>query len=306
VIAAFSSSARVDARGEVRAQLLPGKYRIRVTPPGASVVDLGLLAGFESTLTVWPDDGGGAAAQAGRVIEVPPAISLEGRVVTASGSPERDGQAARAAGTAIRGVEVRASSGSLNRGACPQPLGSQDPAQLACERRRAIVLRDALAEDPFVPRTRSAHSTGDGRFRVDGLDCGQCRPGSGARFDVSIRPSLEAGLAWQVRHSVDLYTTSSIETFRLPTPAAARLRLTYGGATPAAQSSPRALSGALVRAYVLVDDQSELVRDPRDLVPCVAMPIPGGGRCLRSLLQVAEMRSGADGELLLLLPPAEE
>lgn len=285
VIAAFSRRAEVDERGEVQLELLPGEYRIRVTPPGVDVQDLGLLAGYESTLTVWPNVDG-QSAQAGHVIEVPPAISLTGAVVTDVGARP------------VGGVEVRATASDPNRAPC-----LLDANDARCDRQRATVLRDALGEDAFVPRTRAAVSAGNGEFRIDGLDCGQCRPGSGARFDVTARPPAASGLAWHPISALDLHSDGPVGTFRLPVPVAIPMRLTYGGTLGDPLNPPRQLSGALVRVFAVVDDAARVVRDADGLLPCVSMPTPTGEPCLQSLIQLAELRSDDRGELLLLLPP---
>jgi hypothetical protein len=68
----------------------------------------------------------------------------------------------------------------------------------------------------------------------------------------------------------------------------------------------RRLSGALVRVFAILDGQGELVRRPEQLVPCISLVNPDSARCLESLIQVAEARTGSDGEFLLLLPPSVE
>jgi hypothetical protein len=288
VLAAFGDSAEVDPQGKVSLSLLPGRYRTRVTPPGVEVVDLGFMAGFESTVTVWPPNMDATATQGGHVIEVPPAITLEGEVVAEDGNRP------------IRGVLVQANASDPGRDYCLQPDG--DPA-VSCERPRAAVLQKALALDPFVPRTRSGLSQSDGSFLISGLDCGRCEPGAGARFDLSVRPHPNTGLPWLVRPFVDLYSNQGREPLRIPTPVALPMRLTYGG-DPSSETQPsNPLPGALVRVYALVDDRSSVVTDPDGLVPCVSVASPYSGRCLQSLLQLAEVRSDSAGEFLLLLPP---
>jgi hypothetical protein len=288
VLAAFGDSATVDSQGKVSLDLLPGRYRIRVTPPGVEVVDLGFLAGFESTVTVWPPNAGAAANQAGHVIEVPAAITLEGQVVTEHGN------------RAIGGVLVQANASDPGRDYCLQsPEG--DPAA-SCEPPRAGVLQKARAQDPFIPRTRSGLSRSDGGFSIGGLDCGRCEPGAAARFDLSVRPHPNTGLPWLVRPSIDIYSNHR-EPLRIPTPVALPMRLTYGGETSGETQPSNPLPGALVRVYAFVDNRSSAVVDLEGLVPCVSVAIPDGGPCLQSLLQLAEVRSDSAGELLLLLPP---
>jgi hypothetical protein len=290
VLASFEDSATVDDKGQVRLSLLPGRYRIRVTPPGLEIEDLGLMAGFESSVTVWPNPSMGTAMQSGHVIEVPAAVTLRGQVVAQFGDRP------------IHGVEVRATASNPNGDACLQ-TGS---GAAECELSGGAVLQRALAQDPFVPRTRSGLSQSDGQFELDGLDCGQCQPGAGARFDLSVRPQPETGLPWLVRPSLNLYSSQLMGPIEVPMPVVRPMRLTYGEAATDAQQTARALPGALVRVFALIDDQSQVVSDATDLVPCVSLPNASGTRCLQSLLQIAEVRSGSEGELLLLLPPSLE
>jgi len=288
VLASFGDSASVDSQGKVSVSLLPGRYRIRVTPPGIEVVDLGFMAGFESTVTVWPPNADATATQGGHVIEVPAAITIDGQVVAEDGNRP------------IRDVLVQANASDPGRDYCLQPPEG-DPGA-SCERPRAAVLQKALAQDPFVPRTRSGLSQSDGNFVINGLDCGRCEPGAAAHFDLSVRPHPSTGLPWLVRPSIDLYSNRG-ERLRIPTPLALPMRLTYGG-DPADETQPASLlPGALVRVYAFVDNRSSVVADPEELDPCVSVTSPDGSRCLQSLLQLAEVRSDSAGELLLLLPP---
>ena len=91
-------------------------------------------------------------------------------------------------------------------------------------------------------------------------------------------------------------------------PVAHAVRLTYGPAPqvdPDSQSAgvPTPLADALVRVYALLNDQQQLLKDAEDSEPCVAAAASQSGHCVQSALQVAELRSGSDGEFLLLLPP---
>lgn len=300
----FEGSADVGPQGQVNARLLPGRYRLRVTPP-AELANPGLIAGFESDLTVWSRTEA-AALQSGQVIEVPSARSIAGRVV-AGGS-----------NLPIDGVEVRASASNPDRDrvACLVEAREGEPAT-ACDLLYGPVLRKALAQDPFVPRTRNAITQADGSFTLDGLDCGRCEDGTGARFDLTVRPDPQTGLSWLVMTSIDLSALQGTEPLELPMPmpVARPMRVTYGdplplpagGVVDSQAERPRApLGGARVRVFALLDDQSEVVADPENMVPCVAFAASPDERCLQSVLQVAEGRTGSGGELLLLLPPSVE
>lgn len=299
---AFEGSAEVGAQGQVSARLLPGRYRLRITPPAVALENLGLTAGFESELTVWPRSAD-TALQSGQVLEVPAALSIGGQVL-AAGSRRP-----------IEGVDVRASASDPNRDrdACLEDPEGELTA--ACDRRYASpVLSRARAQDPFVPRTRNAVTRSDGSFTIDGLDCGRCEDGVGARFDVTVRPDAQAGLSWLVMTSVDVSSFQDMAPLelRMPMPVARPMRVTYGDPLPLPAGSvmgapgerPRSpLSGARVRVFALIDDRSAPVAEPETLVPCVALATSSSDRCLQSVLQVAEARTGSDGELLLLLPP---
>lgn len=286
---AFDTSTTVDERGRIQVQLLPGRYRVRVTPPGIDLPGAGRLSSYEKTITVWPNDSGQVLVQGGHVIEVPPAVTLEGRIQTESGEPLQD-------------VEVQASAASSQE---PCPSASEDNMAGFCNR-SSVVLRGALAQDPFVPRTRAALSQGNGEFSISGLDCGQCEPGAGALFDLSIRPPVETGLPWVLRRGRQVDSNQRLRApIRIPPPVAHAIRLTYGDPAPTNLEGDVAplpgLAGALVRVYALLDSSSELVTDTQALVPC--MEVPESEPCTQSALQVAELRSGPDGRLLLLLPP---
>jgi hypothetical protein len=298
----FEGSADVDARGQVNAHLLPGRYRVRVTPPAVGSANLGSSAGFESEITVWPrtEDG---ALQSGQVIPVPPARRIAGRVVAAGSN------------LPIPGLEVRASASNAARDACVE--GRENEQNGGCDREYAPVLLKARAQDPFVPRTRNAFSEADGEFELNGLDCGRCEDGASARFDVTVRPDVEAGLPWSILKSIDpdsLRGTESLE-LRMPMPVVRPMRVTYGDPLPLPAGSVvdptverrrSGLGGARVRVFALLDDQSAPVADPENLIPCIALATSSREQCLQSVLQVAEVRTGSDGEFLLLLPPNVE
>lgn len=290
VLASFDGAATVDSGGQIQLSLLPGRYRIRVTPPGGDVGNLGLLAGFESSVTVWPNEDESGAVQGGHVIEVPAAVTLDGQVVVDTNEKP------------LRGLEVRASASNPSRDPCP--TSAADPAPVDCRRLRTAVLQKALAQDPFVPRTRSGVSQSDGSFRIDGLDCGPCQPGAGARFDLSVRPPPEMGLPWLVKPYMNIDSDQSMRgLLRVPTPVAFPMKLTYGDPN---DGKSIGLPGALVRVFALMDQQFQVVTDLENLVPCASLSNPDGSSCVQSVLQVAEIRSGEDGDFLLLLPPALE
>jgi len=180
------------------------------------------------------------------------------------------------------------------------------------------VLQRALAQDPFLPRTRSGRTLADGTFRIDGLDCGPCDPEAVTRFDLTVRPDNATGLPWLILPGIDLYAdAASIREvpLRVPMPVARPMRITYGepsvppdagaadAGAPPSGIGVQGLPGALVRVFAVLDGHGELVANPEGLAPCLAVTDLDRTPCLQSLLQVAEVRNGSDGGFLLLLPP---
>jgi hypothetical protein len=298
VFASFEATAMVDATGQVKATLLPGRYRVRVTPPGLEMVNLGLMTGFETSVTVWADEDG--SPQGGHVIEVPSALSLTGQVLAAvDESP-------------LRRVEIRASATDPRRNLCPAPSDGGEP---TCERPRAPVLQRALAQDPFIPRTRNGLSESDGTYTVDGLDCGRCQPGATTPFDLTARPEISTGLPWVVRATIDpIEEAGTLHDLRIPLPLARPMQVTYGDPTrdPGPDKKEGTeddmdviwhLSGALVRVFAVLDGEGRLVGHPESSPLCISAESPASANCSESLIQVAEARTDSDGKFLLLLPP---
>lgn len=294
VLTLFNRSATVDEKGQVRVQLLPGQYRVRVTPPGVVVKEeLGQLSSLETTVTVWPNENGSAPVQGGNVLNVPPASALSGRVLA-----EADRQP-------VPNVEVRASASEQEL--CPVATAGERPPP--CTMRDAVLTK-VRAVDPFVPRTRTGLSQADGEFVVDGLDCRQCSAGGGVRLDLSLRPPPETRLPWLIERAYYLPGDKRIaQPLVIKRPVAHAVRLTYGDPAPLGGSDPQntgvppTLAGALVRVYALLSDQQTILKDAPDIEPCVTVAASQSGHCVQSVLQVAELRSGDDGEFLLLLPP---
>jgi hypothetical protein len=299
VFASFEARADVDATGQVNAELLPGRYRVRVTPPAIEVANLGLMTGYEKVVTVWPDTG--PDEQGGHVIDVPAAEQLVGRVV------------ADANDIPLRRVDVRVSATHPDRNLCPPE--APDASAPTCEPPRPPVLRRARAEDPFIPRPRNGLSDSDGKFVIRGLDCGRCDREAPTYFDLTVRPDASTGLPWLVRLSVDPVRDAAdlaANPLRIPMPVALPMQVTYGEPAEegdADEEEPRRtgrLSGALVRVFAILDNQGHLVTHPEVLSECWSVSAYDGSRCQQSLIQVAEARTGSDGELLLLLPPDVE
>ncbi|MET0412533.1 MAG: hypothetical protein ABW217_14620, partial [Polyangiaceae bacterium] len=126
VDASFTGTVPIDELGQVTIDLLPGTYRMRVTPPPGQG-----LAANEYSITVQP----GAPAQGGGVIPVPRAARLRGQVLSPSAVPLRD-------------VEVVLNASRQPLDGCTAETSAADP---LCDRPRAEILQRALGEDPFVP-----------------------------------------------------------------------------------------------------------------------------------------------------------
>jgi hypothetical protein len=275
VSASFTGSAPVDAFGQVKLRLLPGDYRLRVVPSP----DAGLAA---SELTISVRAG---TPQKANVIAVPRAAQLDGSVLLED------------TGAPVEGVEVVLAASKQPLGGCSPSASPLDP---LCKRPRAEVLQRALGEDPFVPRSRGAVTQGDGSFKVDEIDCGACKPGSGAGFDLVLRPPRESGLPWVLRPAQRVDGDRSLQPLHIPAPVTRPIHVTFGDA-----SSDARLPAALVTAYVLLDADSKPVNDPRNVPPCLGAKLEDP-ICIQSAVPIAEGRSDINGELLLLLPPSLE
>jgi hypothetical protein len=132
------------------------------------------------------------------------------------------------------------------------------------------VLDEALGAVPFVPRAATATVVDRGGFSF-GSD-----PGI---FDVSVRPGSGTGFAWLVMPNLEIRSRTILEQLNLPLPVA------YRGVVKSDAIGP--LPGALIRAFIYLDQAPSYTSDPLTA---------------RSVLQIAETRSGDDGGFDLLLP----
>jgi hypothetical protein len=276
VDASFTGSERIDDLGQIKLALLPGSYRLRVVPApneGLSASEFPLLIR------------GDAPIQQGSVLDVPRAAEVSGRVLATDGDAP------------LANVEVVLTPSQ-------QPLdncGSVPTTDPLCVRPRAEVRQRALGEDPFVPRQRRAVTASDGAFSVPEVDCGSCKPGQGAGFDFTLRPSPASGLPWMVKPALRVDADRRLEQpLRIPAPVTRPVLVTFGDA-----SDTNGLPDALVTAYVLLDANSQPINDPENVPPCLGAR-PEDPVCIQSAVAVAEGRSDFKGELLLLLPPSLE
>ena len=171
-----------------------------------------------------------------------PAIQA-GRTVTLPEGPRLIGSVVTPSGRALAGANVQAVASTSNA--------------------NASVLQAALGEAPFVPRANAGVTDADGRFAL---------LSDPPWVDVSVRPTVGSGFAWLVRPNVPVTVPDSVDLGNMALP----LPVPYSGHVTVLDGV--VLPGALIRAYVLLDDPAEAV------------------------VQVAESRADAEGGFELLLP----
>jgi hypothetical protein len=278
VFTSLEVTAEMDSEGSAVARLLPGEYRVRTTP----VPNSGYSAS-ETTLTVVP-----ASSEVQR-IEVPRAVELRGRLGIPGGVES------------LTGTEVFVDPTTL-ADSCEADDGT------TCAQRFDPVLSRALAEDPFLPRQAVGLVDEHARFVIDDVDCGACEEDDGVLFDVSLRPPQSSRLPWFVKTPVAVTADLDLGILSLGYPVIHQGQLRV---TDASCASPEScvLPGALVSAYVLIDDAGEVITDPAGLPRCSMIADPAGSdttRCARAALKVAETRANDTGHFELLLPGALE
>jgi hypothetical protein len=278
VFTSLEVTAEMDGEGRASARLLPGEYRVRTTP----VPDSGYSAS-ETTVTVT------SSSSEVQRIEVPHAVELRGRLGIPGGIE------------ALTGTEVFVDPTAWADG-CSGDEGT------TCAQRFDPVLSRALAEDPFLPRQAVGLVDEHARFSIDDVDCGACEEGDGVLFDVSLRPPQSSRLPWFVRTSVAVTADLDLGVLALGYPVIHQGQLKV---TDASCASPETcvLPGALVSAYVLIDDAGEVITDPAALPRCTMITDPADSattRCARAALKVAEARANDTGHFELLLPGALE
>jgi hypothetical protein len=291
IFASYSTSMVVLADGTFHRDVLPGTYRARMVPN----TELGLAA-VENTLLVACDPDPAVAdsclprsagkptkAQGGKTISVPQAATLSGTVLDAI------------TGRRVSRVTIDAVPASVDTRECT------DAADTACTSAPLGVLDISLGEDAFVPRAVTGVAD-TGTFTLPGLDCGQCIEGGGALFNVLAHPPDGSRLAWAVQPSVTVFSDVDLGSVYLPLPIVHRGKVEIPQQTMGAITVPN----ALVRAYVLRDDQGNVIDNPSSVQTCAAAASnsarESSARCIRSALQVAETRTDKDGLFEVILP----
>jgi hypothetical protein len=131
----------------------------------------------------------------------------------------------------------------------------------------------SLGPVSFVPRASTATLDDDGGFEV------LADPGA---FDVSVRPPAVTRFAWLVRPNVSVdWPGKDLGNVRLPLP------VHYHGSVTAAEAANGVVPGALIRAYIFMNQTPSYTPDPS---------------LARSVLQIAETTSNDRGEFDLYLP----
>ncbi len=281
VFAAFTSSATIASDGTLAAELLPGDYRVRIVPQAGSA-----FASTETSLTVACQPGApdSCGAVSGRTILVPSSASITGSVTAPVGGKALDVASVKA---------VPASSGTRR---CESGIDAS-----ACAAEPLGVLDLALGDDAFVPQPASG-IVDAGRFDLTGVDCGGCTPDDGALFDVSIRPPDGSDLPWLVKPDITVSGPVSLGRLQMPLPIIERGIVEI----PVGHQSPVPVPGALIQAFVVRDADGVPILQPQGLPSCAAAgsPVVSGkpAPCIRSVLQIAETRTGPDAKFDLVLP----
>ena len=201
VFASYEQTETADDKGKFVVKLLPGKYRVIATPPPASKL-AGVMLTDANAWTVSDHP----SYQAGRVIELEPAVTLNGVVMDPAG------------GRAMTGATVQA-------------LAS--PASVAVD-----ALDRAVGEVVFVPTASAAvvESTGDFLLRADpGVYDLSVRPSQNSGFAWLVKPRVEA-----------LTSPKDLGVLRMPLPIAYKGIVTAPFDANSAQPVPRAVVRAYV------------------------------------------------------------
>jgi hypothetical protein len=217
---------------------------------------------FETTVTVWgPAQGRPGDAQ------------QAGRVLEVPLGAKLSGQVELFGGVAAENTMVRVVP--INRGGISSPLAARS----------------------FVPRSANALVDERGRFTIESVDCRSCSGELGAAYTFAVQPPDEAWLPWSVASSISVTGAVSVGDLAVGWPALHFGLLRFR--TPSGNVG--AFPGALVKAFVLLDEQGEPVSVDAPL--CVETDDTEGAEgCAHRALQIGETRSGLDGAFQLVLP----
>ncbi|MEB2314091.1 MAG: hypothetical protein OZ921_16770 [Sorangiineae bacterium] len=201
-----------------------------------------------------------------------PLAASEDTWVVASSPAKQAGRLIQLGPSARLTGSVASPGGSVMSGATVQAIAS--PARL-----NAGVLDVALGEAPFVPRASSETMGDDGVFTLF------ADPGV---YDVAVLPADGTGFAWLVRPNVEASTgIADLGRLTLPLPVVYRGSVTVAGRADPTSQEAVVVPGALIRAYVYMDQGQAYAADPA---------------AAASVLQIAETRADQQGAFRLLLP----
>jgi hypothetical protein len=289
VFASHSTEVEVGSDGAATAELLPGEYRLRVVPD----IGTGYAATETNQAIQCPTDPDSGAClkpeQHGRTFQVKRAAALIGDVVDST------------SGERVEQISVDAVPAFVGTRSC-----ASDPINVACAGAPVGVLDIALGDEAFVPR-RVSGIVQSGRFTLDGLDCGECTAESGALFDIAVKPPVESRRAWGLKPGITVISgEQTAGVVDLPFPVIYRGTIEVRPPSSDGVAVPGVNVRALVRAYVLRDENGTVIADPAGVPSCTMVAASGArassGRCIRSVLQVAETTSDDQGLFELVLP----
>jgi hypothetical protein len=229
-----------------------------------------------------------SATQAALVLSVPPPVEVSGRV-----------ELPPTVNTML-GTQFYAAAAAL----VPRCLDLEEDSRADCVFGVQGILQPALAEDVFRPRPVSTLLEPRGQFDILGVDCGACEAGAGAWFDLSVRPPADSHLPWWIRRTVPIGADLDLGQIRLPPAILHRGDVTLDAETRCSENPAACLPGALIRAFVLLDDRGEVIQRFVGLEPCeTALRSDEPDRtCVRGVLEVAQARTAEDGRFELALP----
>ncbi len=240
----------------------PALASVTLRATALDFLEPGTLASYQRTVETIPDGRFQVQLLPGsyRVTVVPP---LESELAVVQAEWDVAGEPAIQAGRTITLPDGPRLIGNVLTPSGEALVGAHLQSVAATSNANTSVLQAALGEAPFVPRANSGVTDSAGRFAL------LADPPS---VDVSVRPGAGSGFAWLVRPNVPVTVPDNFDLGRMALP----LPVPYSGFVTVLDGV--VLPGALIRAYVLLNDPAEAV------------------------VQVAEARADAEGEFELLLP----
>jgi len=219
VLASFVRTVNAGTDGRFDVDLLPGQYNVS-TVPLSSLDPAPDKTPLAADARVWTVPSA-PAEQAGKVIELSPALLVTGQVFASTGP------------VATAQVQADASPLSIQYNALEDTLGGS----MASPPRAA-----------FIPRATvgGVSKRGDFALRTD--------PGT---FDITVRPNTDTGFAWLVRPNFLVSNLSAgLGIINMPLPVAYAGTVTVQGA-----EGPKRIPSSLIRAYIYLKDNEYTTDD---------------------------------------------